>query len=63
MQLGLSEIIVLERFDDVLVERGNVVLGDDEDPLDLGVEGVGDGDVNQAVSSPEANRWFATGLR
>ena len=46
----------------MLVQRGGEILGNDKDPLDVGVQGIGNGDVDQTVTSAEANCWFTTSL-
>ena len=45
---------------DVPVERGRVELREDEDPPDLGVQAVADGDVDQAVLAADRHRRFRT---
>ena len=48
---------------DVPVERPAVELGEQEDPAELGVEAVADGDVDQAVLARERHRGLGAVLR
>ena len=45
-------------FADVAVERERFVLGEDVDPAQVGVDAVGEGDIDNAVVAAEGNRRF-----
>ena len=54
-----TEHIELIGGEDVLVKLRGEVLGDDEDLVDVGIEGVREGDVDQSIAASKGDGWLA----